>query len=371
MSNKLHIVSFDVPYPPNYGGAIDVFYKIKALAEVGVKIHLHIFEYGRGKQKELEKYCDQITYYPRNSFLKSLFSKKPFIVQTRANDGLIDNLNKDLFPVLFEGLHTTTPLISDHFIKRPCFVRAHNIEHNFYLGLAESETSIRKKNFYKLESKKLKSYESVLKNADGIFSISPLEQSYFIEKFGKKSKYIPAFHDTEIHTKLNNSKPTILYHGNMIVSENVKAAKFLIDIYKDSPYELIIASNIENKEISDLVKNTKNIQVVLLTDSSKLNTLFEKAQINVLPTFQNTGIKLKLLNTLYQGKFIIANDFMIDQTGLESLCVRANTKEEFLAATEDLLKKEFTQEERENRLALLKEFDPIVGAQKIVKTIFK
>ncbi len=28
----LHIISFDIPYPPNYGGVIDVFYKLKALA---------------------------------------------------------------------------------------------------------------------------------------------------------------------------------------------------------------------------------------------------------------------------------------------------------------------------------------------------
>ena len=48
---ELHIVSFDVPFPPNYGGAVDVFYKIRALHKLGVKIHLHCFEYVRGKQK--------------------------------------------------------------------------------------------------------------------------------------------------------------------------------------------------------------------------------------------------------------------------------------------------------------------------------
>ena len=54
---RLHIVSFDVPFPPNYGGVVDVFYKIRALHKLGVKIHLHCFEYGRGEQKELDKYC--------------------------------------------------------------------------------------------------------------------------------------------------------------------------------------------------------------------------------------------------------------------------------------------------------------------------
>ena len=44
---RLHIVSFDIPWPPNYGGIIDVFYKIRALHGAGVQIHLHCFEYQR------------------------------------------------------------------------------------------------------------------------------------------------------------------------------------------------------------------------------------------------------------------------------------------------------------------------------------
>ena len=41
----LHVISFDVPVPANYGGVIDVYYKLKALHLQGVKIHLHCFEY--------------------------------------------------------------------------------------------------------------------------------------------------------------------------------------------------------------------------------------------------------------------------------------------------------------------------------------
>ena len=59
----LHIISFDVPYPPSYGGVIDVFYKIKAFYEAGIKIHLHCFEYGRGKAAELEGLCESVSYY--------------------------------------------------------------------------------------------------------------------------------------------------------------------------------------------------------------------------------------------------------------------------------------------------------------------
>ncbi len=41
MDLHLHIIAFDIPFPPDYGGVIDVYYKIKTLSEAGVRIHLH------------------------------------------------------------------------------------------------------------------------------------------------------------------------------------------------------------------------------------------------------------------------------------------------------------------------------------------
>ena len=51
----LHIISFDIPYPANYGGVIVIFNQIKALHEQGVKVILHCYQYGsRTPQTELE-----------------------------------------------------------------------------------------------------------------------------------------------------------------------------------------------------------------------------------------------------------------------------------------------------------------------------
>lgn len=54
-----------MPSPPSYGGVIDVHYKAKALSELGVKVHLHCFQYGRPKAKELERFCASVHYHPR------------------------------------------------------------------------------------------------------------------------------------------------------------------------------------------------------------------------------------------------------------------------------------------------------------------
>ena len=51
MIKAVNIVSFNIPYPPNYGGVIDVFYKIKALSKEGYEVYLHTFIY---------KTCDRV-----------------------------------------------------------------------------------------------------------------------------------------------------------------------------------------------------------------------------------------------------------------------------------------------------------------------
>ena len=193
MSKKLNIVSFNVPYPPDFGGAIDVFYKLKSLSEAGIKVDLHTFEYGRGRSSELEKYCENVFYYKRNrSFLKGI-QLTPYIVSSRKSKVLVKNLNASKAPVLFEGLHTTAPLKSKAFTSDKTFVRMHNIEHDYYRGLFRTEPNILKKLYYWIEAKRLKHYQKTLNKADKVLSISPGDQSYFKEKLKTESVFLPAF----------------------------------------------------------------------------------------------------------------------------------------------------------------------------------
>ena len=193
MKNKLHILSFDVPYPPDYGGVIDVFYKIRAFHELGVEINLHCFDYGRGKQPDLEKFCSSVKYYKRDMSKLKLLDTKPFIAATRLNNELLNNILDDNHPVLLEGLHLGAYINKIKEKNKKVFVRAHNIEHVYYKGLAKAEKSIVKKIFFYLESSKLKGFETNLSLADGVFSISLIEDAHFKTRYNN-SFLVPAFH---------------------------------------------------------------------------------------------------------------------------------------------------------------------------------
>ena len=104
--NFLHVIAFDIPFPANYGGVIDVFYKLKTLKQKNVKIILHCYEYGRNRAKELEEICHEVYYYRRDNSLKNFFSLTPFIVKSRNSKFLLQNLLQNNHPILFEGLHS-------------------------------------------------------------------------------------------------------------------------------------------------------------------------------------------------------------------------------------------------------------------------
>ncbi|MFT4772568.1 MAG: hypothetical protein ACI9D1_002607, partial [Cryomorphaceae bacterium] len=98
MTEGIHIVSFDVPFPPDYGGVMDVYYKAKALADAGVKVKLHCFAYGRSRNADFEKDFDEVVYYERKLSAGAMLSKIPFIVKTRKSQELLDNLLKNDWP---------------------------------------------------------------------------------------------------------------------------------------------------------------------------------------------------------------------------------------------------------------------------------
>ncbi len=366
MNKKLHLVSFDVPYPADYGGVIDIYYKIQSLAESGIEIYLHIYAHGNNEQTILQKYCKEVHYYQRKiAFTKGLHFL-PFIVITRNDPKLIKNLKAVEAPIFFEGLHTTLLLKQKRLQERKTFVRAHNIEHHYYSQLAKTETNILKKIYNLTEALKLKYYESVLKNCDRIFSISENENEYFKKKYGTGASYLPAFHPNESIKELTKKGYFALYHGNLNVADNLKSAYYLIETFENLDYPLVIAGKSQHKKLHSKIESCKNISFIHLKNDEHLLELFHRAHINILFSFQQSGIKLKLINALFQSRYVVANSKITEGTGLESLCHIANQKDEIRSCILKLMRLDFSEEEISNRKKLLQQFNNRKNVQKII-----
>lgn len=368
----LHIVSFNIPYPPDNGGLIDVFAKVKALHSIGIQVILHCFEYDRPPQDELYRYCDKVHYYPRKSGLAHFFHHLPYIVNTRQSDKLIERLLEDQHPILFEGLHCCYYLNDGGLNGRILAVRSHNIEHDYYAGLARAESNPLKRLYFNLEAKKLKKFEDIYQYASCIFAISPNDKAHLAKHYSH-AHFLPAFHLNDEVSISPGKGDFALYHGSLAVPENYQAALWLVnEVFSQLTIPFKIAGNHASAELKAAIARYAHIQLVENTDVAEIRQLVHDAHINILPTFQATGIKLKLLMALFNGRFCIVNNFMIQNTGLESLCIEANGAEEMRTAVVSAFEKEFDTELIQKRKQILEsDYSNTKNAKKIDSLIFE
>ncbi|HRI28448.1 MAG TPA: glycosyltransferase [Chitinophagales bacterium] len=366
---SLHIVSFDVPYPPNYGGAIDVYHKIKALSDSGVQIQLHCFTYGRKPAPELQALCQQVFYYPRKPFAQSSPLTLPYIVGSRLQQQLLERLVQVPAPILFEGLHTCGFLGHKELANRVKIVRMHNIETDYYHQLSQTETNLFKKAYLRWEAYQLGRFEPILQHATHIAAISAPDAQYLQGKFGNKAFLLPVFHgNRQINIPSGERGSFALYHGNLSVPENYHAALFLVEqVFAQLPLPLIVAGKNPSLQLQKAVAAQSNCRLYPNPSAEQMAMLMQQAHLHVLPTFQPTGIKLKLLNALYNGRFCVVNPSMVHGTGLEALCHIANSAPDFKAIINQLFLQPFTHYEAQNRVQVLTNlYDDTHNVQKLL-----
>ena len=330
----LNIIVFDIPYPADYGGVIDVFYQIRALFRAGIQIHLHCFQYGgRVPHPELDKYCVSVRYYRRKTGFLSFFSKHPYIIKSRISKQMEKQLLKNSFPILCQGIHSCGFVLNPKFAKRKIILRAANVEHKYYAALAENETNFLKRFYYKSEAKKLVKWEKDLPNVSGIVTISNEDYEYFSKVFPEK-KVIRTYGFNaldDVESLLGKGK-YVLFHGNLSVSENEDIAEFIIKkIAPITDYQFIISGKNPSKELMEMVADQKNVKMIANPSEFKMQSLINDAHIHLILTRQATGFKLKLITSLFSGRFVIANDEMLLGSGLDNCVIKANSAEEIMS----------------------------------------
>jgi hypothetical protein len=382
-ANHLHIIAFDIPFPADYGGVMDIFYKLKTLHEAGMSITLHCFQYReRQAHPELDKYCAQVFYYKRDlsplSIFNSFATGKPFITTSRMTSVLLKNLKADNDPILFEGLHTCGYIADNSLKNRLKIVRMHNVEWEYYRNLESLENSLVKKVYFKTESVKLKQFETqILKHANYILPISPDDDEYFKQQYEKLNldensiRYIPPFHPNKAVEVKTGTGDYVLFHGKLSISDNEQAAIYLINkVFSKREIPLNIAGKNPSDTLKELVSQQGNVTLIANPSENEMKDLIQNAQINVLVSFQRSGMKLKLLNALYRGRFCIVNRQMVQNTGLEPLCLVKNTSKEIGATVESLMNVQFSQKAMQDRRDILDSgFSNAENGQKIVEIL--
>lgn len=373
MEKHLHIISFNVPYPADYGGAMDVFYKLPALQKQGVHIHLHCFEYGRGKQPALDQYCASVHYYERFTGHKGISNTLPYIVSSRRNEQLLTNLLKDDHPIFMEGVHSTYPLLDNRFARRKCFVRVHNVEYQYYRDLCSSTTSPLKKMYYWMESRLLKSYEKRIASKATFWGTTEKDDETYRRELGCNdiehlSLYIPEWKVDCIE----GMGSYCFYHGDLSVDANHKAATWLLtNVFNKLKIPFVIAGKNPSDKLMALAHEQGHTCLVANPSEKEMQDMIAKAHIHVIPSFTTTGMKTKLVNALFHGRHCVVNEATVTGSGLEAACHIGSNADAFAEIIAQLYHQPFGEEEIKLRKRLLEPmFNNEVNAKKQVNWIW-
>lgn len=354
----VNIISFDIPYPADYGGVIDVFHQVECLSKAGVKVVLHCFQYrDRQQDGKLEELCEEVYYYKRHTSIWRQMSYLPYSVWSRENDTLIANLLKNDYPIIFEGLVSCFYLTDKRLAQRKKIYREVNIEHQYYWHLAKASRKWVEKIYFFVEGCKLYFYQKNVKHAQSVWSVASDDAAYMRRHFPALSvTLLPCLHAHEELTILPGQSDYILYHGNLALAENEAAALFLIkEVFPQLPYRCVVAGRRPYPVLYEAAENVSNVEIVANPSHEEMDDLVRNAHIHLLYTSQPTGLKLKLLNVLYQGRHIVANSHMLAGTDLQhtGVCYVAETADALIQKCRNLKSIELTEENIQERLRFL------------------
>lgn len=332
-----------------------MFHKVRHLYALGADIHLHCFSYGRTPATILEKFCSRVSYYPRKVSKLLLLQSTPYIVTTRVNDRLIREIQKDDAPVLLEGLHCTAQYAAMGLRRRKIMVRAHNVEHDYYRQLARTEPHLFKRIYLDQEAAKLEKYEPEVYRNLPVAAISSADHTYFNQQYGQ-SLLIPAFHRNDRIASAEGNGQYFLYHGNLGVGENMAAVEWLLhEVQPGLKHPLVIAGQkIPAPMIRDF--SSENIIFHPSPTAEKMDQLIREAQVMLLPAMQNTGLKLKLIESLYNGRHVLANAAMANDPVLTTLCHLGEDAATFIEKANQLFDQPFEDADIRRREELMLEY---------------
>jgi len=321
----------DIPFDKMYGGNIDISTRIQAVAEAGANVHLVCYNKGPisdNARDMLRKYCVSVNIIDRpKNIIYLLHPSRPYSALTRRSKNLNDVITSiirhskiDIACLEQPQVGEAIPFIRDASI--PIILRLHNIESLYFHELAKAYKNPISKIVYLLESYKLAKYEKyVYENCRGIFCVSQEEAKVLEQLYPKLHvTWLPVpikLNVSNVHRDI--SKPIIAFSGSMYLPNNIEAATWFA--YKVFPEVLRAVPDAEFWIIGR--KPAKSVQKLGLLENirvtgevANVHQLLLDARVVVAPLFHGAGVKVKVLEAIGLGKFVIGSHHAIEGTGL-------------------------------------------------------
>lgn len=318
------------PWPGTSGGAIATQSVIRNITDAGINLTIFYLNTNKhcGDNKDIPPEIlrtirafpikHDTTLSPMKAILNLLFSDKPYNLErfysTVLKRELTDLLTKEEFDIIqVEGLAMN---IYFNDIRPLCryglVMRAHNVEHEIWNGLANESAGIFKRFYLKnLASRIRKSEEKYLPLYDGMVTISETDLNKF-RASGINTRAITLYPVPAISpvSGLNKrQRPfTIGYLGSLDWLPNVNGLIwFLEDVWpqlaaRSGDHRFIIGGRNPSR---DLIKRISKAGAEYIGEPGSSADFLDSADLIVIPLFSGSGIRIKIIEALLSRTQVI------------------------------------------------------------------
>lgn len=261
------------------------------------------------------------------SALASLIKGTSYNVTRFYNKSVEEELEKILSNAIFdliwlESIFTLPYLPLFKKFNIPVLVRTHNIEHRIWKELARNTSNPFKKIYIKKLASQLEKFElNTLEKVDGIACISESDAAYFNEKLS--SPKIETILTSQIlsQEKANYELKTVFHLAAMDWLPNKEGLSWFVSEVMPHLKEGV-SVHIAGKALA--VEDYTNENLINHGEIPVAEDFIHKHGICIIPLQSGSGIRMKVLQNLAQGKPIVSTSKGVEGLNLsqEELCIQ-------------------------------------------------
>lgn len=362
---RLLVVSHEFPYPPNHGGRADVWRRLCAFCELGVKVVFVCWYDELNSQptdfelKTVRNVVDELIIFPKRRGFRADMARLWHLLNGMPSHVASRRINRIEYTYAYKAIADFKPqailldsVYGGMFATRmqrelnvPLFYRSHNVEHQYFSSLAKDAVGLRNKLSCYLACLNIESYEyGLINSAKKVFDISEDDADYWRQRGVANIECLPPLPESSLSLKSVVKEEPIIHErdlaflGNLNTPNNVAGIFWLVTkvmpiVWLSKPDVILtIAGSNPSAAIQKLVAS--NNSIVLLPNVDSAMDFLNTSKVLVNPALSGSGVNIKTIDMLMTDSAVICTT-----QGLAGLpktakahCTQADTPEKFAQA---------------------------------------
>ncbi len=335
------IIAPDVPYPDDYGGAKDVWQRLRVLDQHGHALSLLATFKDERRRAAFEASPESKTFREialfRSSPWRGLASVYPYTVGSRRFtaaqvEQVAARFGQAAFDAIeIEGLQAlgTFLTVRGRLRYRKALVRSLNRESGYLFNLARSEANPLKRAFLRYDACKFYLFERFggwKQAVDAVLFISSeeIEHPNFadVKRRALVRPSFPAGRPPAFVNDFASRDNMLLYVGNLKLADNraavLVAYRELRELLHQHDWRFAVCGRSDDAGILPELRDDPRVTCTFNLTPDELEAFYGRAKVFACFSENRAGVKLKLFESIQAGLPVVANDKAMAGSGLAS-----------------------------------------------------